>query len=215
MEVDVILPATGVEKGKQARTLEGEEERRRRAHGRLAMAARRLRRYLPKAGSWEEDLLTEWGIVEKATAVFVFSKFARSVLGDKGDMLQVCGRRVWLVQMVIDHNREHPDEWKKLFVFDEEDERWLELMSTAGDEEYETVMDLMFAPVKRDYVTLDWRSAVLGSRKITDVTRITMRDLFGLTASELFKRRTHLHPPYDHWVAGMLYDNSNMMRGPK
>ena len=31
------------------------------------------------------------------------------------------------VQMCVDHNRDYPDQWKDVFVFDESRQKWYEL----------------------------------------------------------------------------------------
>lgn len=120
------------------------------------------------------------------------------------------------MQMVVNHNRDHPEQWKKLFVFDEFDERWSDddeehLCKAPGDI---AMAPLGFVAVNRDYVLLDWRSTVVGSRKISDVTRRAMRNLFCTTAADLFRCRKFLLSPYDEWVAEMLYDNSKRRCGP-
>lgn len=227
MEVEVIVAANSVERRKHERTLTCEDKER--ARERLRKAARQLKRYLPKEGTaQEEELMVNYTLIEKASAVFVFSKFLRSVYGNKDeemrteDMTQVCGRRGWMVQMVIDHNRDHPDQWKKIFVFDEMDERWLDLAARMDDDEEMRCMapeDLAIAPfyfltVNRDYVMLDWHSTVVGSRKISDTTRKALRELFCVTADELFRCRKFLLSSYDEWVARMLYDNSTYGRAP-
>lgn len=227
MRVEIVSPAGSAEGLSCERTLTCEEKERGRV--RLAKAARHLKRYLPKEGtSHEEEVLVNYALMAKATAVFVFAKFLRSVYGDKGeemrteDMTQVCGKRAWLVQLVIDHNRDFPDQKKKLFVFDEFDDRWLQLVSPLEDEEVEgrtpndvAISPFYFTAVNRDYVTLDWHSTVVGSRKLHDVPRRVLRNLFCLTVDEFFKRRSYLLSPYDEWVVKLLYDNSKMERGPE
>lgn len=98
MEVEVVVPANSAERRNRERTLDCEERVRGRVQ--LVKAAKHLKRYLPKEGSaQEEELLTNYALIEKVSAVFVFSKFLRSVYGNKGeemrteDMIQVCGMR--------------------------------------------------------------------------------------------------------------------------
>ena len=147
----------------------------------------------------------------------------RSTYGDKGekmrsnDMVHVAGGTGWVVQMVIDHNREHPEDWKQLMVFDLADERWVELFPSEGNDgdispESPAIAPLLFWPIERTNVHLMPHSAVVGTHKMPDVGRRVMRVLFNETGGEVYRTRKNLYSLYDEWVAKMLHDNSGMWR---
>lgn len=199
-------------------------EERERAYPKMVQAAKHLKKNVPKKGLYTEELiLRNYTLIEKSKSVFAFANFMRSTYADKGetmraeDMVHVAGGTGWVVQMVIDHNRDHPEEWKQLMVFDITDERWLELFPSEGEEEYiapenPAIAPFMFTPIGRNCVYLTPHSTVVGTCNITDVVHRAMRELFNDTAYEIFRKRKNSESPYDEWVAKMLHDNSGMWR---
>ena len=79
----------------------------------VARASRRLDRH-PSKNPFVRDLLARnWFIVERAKAIFAYANF------EDGSLTTVDGGTGMTVQMCVDHNRDFPDAWKELFVFDD------------------------------------------------------------------------------------------------
>ena len=84
-------------------------------------AGGRLKRH-PTKNPFVRDLLTRnWFIVHGCDVLFACANFEDDTL------TSVEGGTGMTVQLCVDHNRDYPDAWKDVFVFDESRQKWYEL----------------------------------------------------------------------------------------
>ena len=87
----------------------------------VSIAGYRLGRQ-PTKNPFVRDLLARnWYIVHDACVLYAHGRF------EDDSFTTVEGGTGWTVQMCVDHNREYPDLWKPLFVYDEGRMEWYEL----------------------------------------------------------------------------------------
>ena len=87
----------------------------------VSIAGYRLGRQ-PIKNPFVRDLLAcNWYIVHDACVLYAYGRF------EDDSFTTVEGGTGWTVQMCVDHNREYPDLWKPLFVYDEGRMEWYEL----------------------------------------------------------------------------------------
>ena len=128
------------------------------------------------------DLLARnWFIVHGCEVLFAYANF------EDDSLTSVEGGTGMTVQMCVDHNRDYPDLWKDVFVFDESRQKWYELeredMRDPDDEDAtlsNTLGPLAFreclcAPI------LYKSSGVVGSRTLGVLGRYTMKQQFRRT----------------------------------
>ena len=84
-------------------------------------ASQRLKRH-PSKNPFVRDLLARnWFIVNQAKVLYAYANFEDDTL------TTVEGGTGMTVQMCVDHNRDYPEFWKDVFVFDESRQKWYEL----------------------------------------------------------------------------------------
>ena len=150
----------------------------------VTRASRRLGRH-PSKNPFVRDLLARnWFIVERAKVVYAYANFEDDTL------TSVEGGTGMTVQLCVDHNRDYPDMWKEVFVFDESRQKWYELeredMRDADEEEVEfserlghlAFRECLCAPI------LHPTSAVVGSRTLGVLGRRVLKDQFKRTVKE-------------------------------
>ena len=151
----------------------------------VSRAGHRISRH-PSKNPFVQDLLSRnWFIVESAEAVFAYAQF------EDDSLTVVEGGTGMTVQMCVDYNRDFPNLWKEVFVFDESRHRWYELERDEPtdpelDDEYVftdalgplVFRECLFAPVLRT------TSAVVGSRTLGELGRRTLKDQFNRTVKE-------------------------------
>ena len=147
-------------------------------------ASRRLDRH-PSKNPFVRDLLARnWFIVERARAIFAYANF------EDDSLTTVDGGTGMTVQMGVDHNRDFPDAWKELFVFDESRQRWYELeREDSFDPELDDIVftDALGPLAFRESLCMPMlhpRSAVVGSRTLGELGRRTLKDQFKRTVKE-------------------------------
>ena len=158
----------------------------------VTRACQRLGRH-PTKNPFVRDLLARnWFIVDRCKVLYAYAKF------EDESLTSVEGGSGVTVQMCVDHNRDHPDQWKDVFVFDESRDRWYEL---ERDESYDSDTSECEMVFTETLGTLTFRecfcgpilhpvSAVVGSRTLGERGRLTMKDQFKRTVKE--HQRWHL-----------------------
>ena len=137
------------------------------------------------------DLLSRnWSVVKGAPVVMAYGEFEDTA------RTRVKGGTGVTVQMCVDHNREFPDEFKTLCVFDEKLNKWFELSDekkTSSDRAEVTMtpsralgyLEFVECPsAPHLYVT----TAVVGSRTLGEVGRRQMKEQFNVSV------QSHLYP---------------------
>ena len=150
----------------------------------MARASRRLGRQPSKNPCVRDLLARNWFIVERAKVIYANAKF------EDESLTTVEGGTGMAVQMCVDHNRDFPDMWKEVFVFDESRHLWYELQ---GEDSFDPELDdatftetlgplafreCLCAPL------LHPSSAVVGSRTLGELGRLTLKDQFKRTVKE-------------------------------
>ena len=97
-------------------------------------ASQRLKRH-PSKNPFVRDLLAHnWFIVNQAKVLYAYANF------EEDSLTTLEGGTGMTVQMCVDHNRDYPDYWKDVFVFDESRQKWYELeqedMRDPDDEDF-------------------------------------------------------------------------------
>ena len=144
-------------------------------------ARQRLKRH-PTKNPFVRDLLARnWFIVDRCDVLFAYAKF------EDDSLTNVEGGTGMTVQMCVDHNRDYPDEWKGVFVFDESRQKWYELeredMRDPDDEDVtfsDTLGPLAFRECMCSPI-LYKSSGVVGSRTLGVLGRYTMKQQFRRT----------------------------------
>ena len=100
----------------------------------IQTASQRLKRH-PSKNPFVRDLLARnWFIVNQAKVLYAYANF------EDDSLTTVEGGTGMTVQMGVDHNRDYPDFWKDVFVFDESRQKWYELeredMRDPDDEDF-------------------------------------------------------------------------------
>ena len=146
-------------------------------------AGKRLNRQ-PSINPFVRDLLAcNCFIMKDARVLYAYGRF------EDDSLTTVEGGTGWTVQMCVDHNRDYPEMWKDVFVFDEGRKAWYELERVEDyEDDYhvnltEALGDLRFnecfsAPI------LHTRSAVVRHRVIGECARHAMKDQFARTMKE-------------------------------
>ena len=99
---------------------------------RVYIASSRLKRH-PTKNPFVRDLLARnWFIVRDSQVVYAYANF------EDDSLTTVEGGTGMTVQMCVDHNRDYPEQWKELFVFDESRDSWYEL---EREESWDSDMD--------------------------------------------------------------------------
>ena len=147
----------------------------------VVRASQRLNRR-PTKNPFVRDLLARnWFIVHDCDVLFAFAKF------QDDDLTIVEGGTGLTVQMCVDHNRDYPDLWKDVYVFDESRQKWYELERQDmrdPDEEDATMSETLGPLAFRERVSapiLYKRSGAVGSRTLGALGRFTMKQLFNRT----------------------------------
>ena len=151
----------------------------------VSRASRRISRHPSKNPFFQDLLSRNWFIVESVEALFAYAKF------EDDSLTTVEGGTGMTVQMCVDYNRDFPNLWKEVFVFDESRHRWYELerdepLDSELDVEYVftnalgplVFRECLFAPILRT------TSAVVGSRTLGELGRRTLKDQFNRTVKE-------------------------------
>ena len=148
-------------------------------------AAQRLDRQ-PSLNPFVQDLLARnHYIVKDALVVYVYAEF------EDASLTKVKGGSGMTAQMCVEHNREHPDRWKDVFVFDETLGKWYQLDSPCHyDEDWEPYAEWSETLGHYEYAevfgtpALSKKSAVVGSRTLGPAGRKMMRKQFATTVRE-------------------------------
>ena len=151
---------------------------------RVHIASSRLKRH-PTKNPFVRDLLTRnWFIVRDSQVVYAHANF------EDDSLTTVEGGTGMTVQMCVDHNRDYPEQWKELFVFDESRNRWYEMeRDESWDSDLDEVVmteslgDLAFRECFCGPI-LHPLSAVVGSRTLGELGRRTLKDQFKRTVFE-------------------------------
>ena len=130
----------------------------------------------PTKNPFVRDLLARnWYIVNDVCVICAYRRF------EDDSLTTVEGGTGWTVQMCVDHNREYPDLWKPLFVYDEGRMEWYELEVTDEDEydvhHTKALGNLRFNACFSGPI-LHPRSAVVGHRVLGEHARHAMKDQF-------------------------------------
>ena len=147
-------------------------------------ASQRLKRH-PSKNPFVRDLLARnWFIVNQAKVLYAYANF------EDDSLTTVEGGTGMTVQMGVDHNRDYPDFWKDVFVFDESRQKWYELeredMRDPDDEDF-TFTDALGPLAFRECLCgpiLHPVSAVVGSRTLGELGRRILKDQFKRTVKE-------------------------------
>ena len=144
-------------------------------------ASKRLKRH-PTKNPFVRDLLARnWFIVDAAKVIYAYAHF------EDDSLTTVEGGTGMTVQMCVDHNRDYPNMWKDVFVFDESRQKWYELecgkrYDTDDDDAKFTEALEPFAFVECvSSPILHPVSAVVGSRTLGELGRRTLKDQFKRT----------------------------------
>ena len=156
---------------------------------RVYIASARLKRH-PTKNPFVRDLLARnWFIVRDSQVIYAYANF------EDDSLTTVEGGTGMTVQMCVDHNRDYPEQWKELFVFDESRDSWYELERVESwdldlDEVVvtESLGDLTFRECFCDPI-LHPRGAVLGSRTLGELGCLTLKDQFKRTIKEYMRWR--------------------------
>ena len=147
----------------------------------VVRASQRLNRR-PTNNPFVRDLLARnWFIVHDCDVLFAYAKF------EDDSLTSVEGGTGLTVQMCVDHNRDYPDLWKEVYVFDESRQKWYELERQDmrdPDEEDATMSETLGPLAFRERVSapiLYKRSGVVGSRTLGALGRFTMKQHFNRT----------------------------------
>ena len=161
-------------------------------------ARQRLKRH-PTKNPFVLDLLARnWFVVDRCRVLFAYANF------EDDSLTSVEGGTGMTVQMCVDHNRDYPDEWKDVFVFDESRQKWYELQreETRDPDDVtfsETLGPLTFrecacAPI------LSESSGVVGSRSLGVLGRHTMKQQFIRTMKIVSFRHCLVESPLNEEV---------------
>ena len=154
---------------------------------RVHIASARLKRH-PTKNPFVRDLLARnWFIVRDSQVIYAYANF------EDDSLTTVEGGTGMTVQMCVDHNRDYPEQWKELFVFDESRDSWYELERDESWDLDEVVVteslgDLGFRECFCGPI-LHPRSAVVGSRTLGELGRLTLKDQFKRTIKEYIRWR--------------------------
>lgn len=152
-------------------------------------------------------------MVRNAERVVVFGEFVRPEHASLesplrcNTMIKVASKEGRIVQSVIDHNREFPEIWKELFVFDVIEERWFVLEKDRPEWQHplhKAIMPFLFLPMASgDSVPILARRTLLVGNATTDVRHI-VRYMFRRTMDHVFHCRTVRTGAYDDWLDRQL-----------
>ena len=147
----------------------------------VVRASQRLNRR-PTKNPFVRDLLARnWFIVHDCDVLFAYAKF------QDDSLTSVEGGTGITVQMCVDHNRDYPDQWKDVLVFDESRQKWYELEREDmrdPDVEDATMSETLGPLTFRERVSapiLYKNSGVVGSRTLGALGRFTMKQHFNRT----------------------------------
>ena len=171
---------------------------------RIKEASENLGRRIPKSISKDKPschmaglLCRNYKILERVNMMHVIGPFERKRCYDKRNLLpceigKVKGDADWYVQMVIDHNISHADDWKDLYVFDVNDETWYELNKYDEDKcDWSPNPDTCVAPFiflpATGVPLLSRKSGVVGSTKLSAGATQVLNTVFNRTLSTLFR----------------------------
>ena len=142
-------------------------------------ARQRLKRHPTKNPFARELLARNWFIVDRCKVLFAYANF------EDDSLTRVEGGTGMTVQMCVDHNRDYPDAWKDVFVFDESRQKWYELeredMRDPDDDDDGTFSETLGPLAFRECVCspiLYKSSGVVGSRTLGVLGRHTMKQQF-------------------------------------
>ena len=141
-------------------------------------ASERLKRH-PSKNPFVRDLLARnWFIVKAAKVLYAYANFEDE--GGTGMTVQMC----------VDHNRDYPEMWKDVFVFDESRQKWYELEREDWhdpDEEDVTFSEALGPFAFHECFSspiLHPVSGVVGSRTLGELGRRTLENQFKRTIKE-------------------------------
>ena len=147
----------------------------------VVRASQRLNRR-PTKNPFVRDLLARnWFIVHDCDVLFAYAKF------QDDSLTSVEGGTGLAVQMCVNHNRDYPDLWKDVFVFDESRQKWYELERQDmrdPDVEDATMSETLGPLAFRQRVSAPIfckNSGVVGSRTLGALGRFTMKQHFNRT----------------------------------
>ena len=140
-----------------------------------------------------------------------FGKFDRGVC-----VGTVLGGTGWTVQMTVHHNRKHreTDEWKELFFYDLEEEKWFRLDPEEVEYAPPATSPFRFVPMGDSKPLLVPKSAVVGSRLMTPGGTMELKYLFDNTLMNLFKYKNWVLTSYDKYVTKVLQDDEEVLKNP-
>ena len=152
------------------------------------VAAARLGRQ-PAKNPFVKDLLARnWFIMQEARAVFAYARF------EDDSLTTVEGGTGWTVQMCVDPDRDFPEMWKELFVYDYLRKRCYELERWENNEDdYVPITNALGDLQFRECFCcplLHNRSAVVGHRVLGPDAIETMRQQFKRTIKERQRRKS-------------------------
>ena len=147
----------------------------------VVRASQRLNRH-PTKNPFVRDLLARnWFIVHDCDVLYAYAKF------EDDSLTGVEGGSGMTVQMCVDHNRDYPDQWKDVFVFDESRQKWYQLeRQDMRDPDWEdaTMSETLGPLAFRECISapiLYRRSGMVGSRTLGALERFTMKHHFNRT----------------------------------
>ena len=147
----------------------------------VVRASQRLNRH-PTKNPFVRDLLARnWFIVHDCDVLYAYAKF------EDDSLTSLEGGTGMTVQMCVDHNRDYPDQWKDVFVFDESRQKWYELERQDmrdPDQEDATMSETLGPLAFRECISapiLYKRSGMVGSRILGALGRFTMKQHFNGT----------------------------------
>ena len=144
-------------------------------------ASQRLNRRLTKNPFARDLLARNWFIVHDCDVLYAYAKF------QDDSLTSLEGGTGVTVQMCVDHNRDYPDQWKDVFVFDESRQKWYELERQDmrnPDEEDATLSETLGPLAFRQCISapiLYRKSGMVGSRNLGVLGRFTMKQQFNRT----------------------------------
>ena len=136
-------------------------------------ASERLKRH-PTKNPFVIDLLARnWFIVDAAKVIYAYANF------EDDSLTTVEGGTGMTVQMCVDHNRDYPEMWKDVFVFDESRQKWYELdrgvnYDRDDDATFTEALGLFEFTECFSAPILHPVSAVVGSRTLGELGRRTL-----------------------------------------
>ena len=147
----------------------------------VVRASQRLNRR-PTKNPFVRDLLARnWFIVHDCDVLYAYAKF------EDDSLTSLEGGSGMTVQMCADHNRDYPNQWKDVFVFDESRQKWyqLERQDMRDPDQEDATMSETLGPLAfRECACapiLYKRSGLVGSRMLGALGRFTMKHHFNRT----------------------------------